>query len=117
MICAKDINEAPGCQKIIEAVTADVQVKYSEKIVTEIQPLSNYVLAEYYHQDYLKNNPGGYCHIDLSTIPREKPFAYRTDYPKAPVEEIKKKLTGLQFSITQESFTERAFENQYWDNK
>ncbi len=75
------------------------------------------MLAEDYHQDYLKNNPGGYCHIDLSEIPREKPVVYRTDYPKAPLEEIKKKLTDLQFSITQENFTERAFENEYWDNK
>ncbi len=104
-------------KKIIESVTAIEQAKYSEKIVTEIQPLSNYVLAEDYHQDYLKNNPGGYCHIDLSKIPREKPAVYRTDYPKPPVEEIRLKLSDLQFSITQENFTERAFENEYWDNK
>ena len=53
------------------------QAKYNEKIVTEIQPLTNYVLAEDYHQEYLKNNPGGYCHIDLSKIPREKPVVMR----------------------------------------
>jgi peptide-methionine (S)-S-oxide reductase len=41
------------------------QKKYSEKIVTEIQPLRNFYEAEEYHQDYLDKNPGGYCHIKL----------------------------------------------------
>jgi peptide methionine sulfoxide reductase msrA/msrB len=104
-------------KKIIEEVTAEEQKKYSEKIVTEIEPLENYVLAEDYHQNYLENNPGGYCHIDLSQIPREKPKVNLGDYPKPSIEEIKKKLTDLQFSITQESATEYAFENKYWNNK
>jgi peptide methionine sulfoxide reductase msrA/msrB len=39
---------------------------YSKKIVTEILPAKEFYLAEEYHQDYLKKNPGGYCHIDLS---------------------------------------------------
>jgi len=39
--------------------------KYSEKIVTEILPAEEFYPAEEYHQDYLKKNPGGYCHIDL----------------------------------------------------
>ena len=104
-------------RKIIESVTAKEQAKYSEKIVTEIKPLENYVLAEDYHQDYLEKNPGGYCHIDLSKIPREKPKVNPEDYPKPSTEEIKKKLTDLQFSITQESSTEYPFKNEYWDNK
>jgi len=104
-------------KKIIEEVTAKEQTKYSEKIVTEIKPLANYVLAEDYHQNYLENNPGGYCHIDLSQIPREKPKVNLGDYPKPSMEEIKKKLTDLQFRITQESATEYAFENKYWNYK
>jgi peptide methionine sulfoxide reductase msrA/msrB len=39
--------------------------KYSKKIVTEILPAKEFYLAEEYHQDYLKKNPHGYCHIDL----------------------------------------------------
>ncbi|MGB5867083.1 MAG: peptide-methionine (S)-S-oxide reductase MsrA, partial [Arcobacteraceae bacterium] len=31
------------------------------KIVTEIKPLEKFYDAENYHQDYLKNNPNGYC--------------------------------------------------------
>ena len=34
----------------------------------EIKPLENFYLAEDYHQDYLKKNVGGYCHINLNLI-------------------------------------------------
>jgi peptide methionine sulfoxide reductase msrA/msrB len=101
----------------IEPVTAKVQAGYSEKIVTEIKPLENYVLAEDYHQGYLDKNPGGYCHIDLSKIPVEIPWIYPENYPRPPIEEIKKKLTDLQFGITRENSTEYPFKNKYWNNK
>ena len=39
--------------------------KYTQKIVTDILPATEFYLAEEYHQDYLKKNPYGYCHIDL----------------------------------------------------
>ena len=34
----------------------------------EIKPLENFYLAEEYHQDYLKKNVNGYCHINLNII-------------------------------------------------
>lgn len=40
--------------------------KASRKIVTEIIPAKEFYLAEDYHQDYLRKNPGGYCHINLN---------------------------------------------------
>jgi len=43
-----------------------VQNQHREPIVTEMEPLSSYYPAEEYHQDYLKKNPGGYCHVDMS---------------------------------------------------
>lgn len=44
----------------------EVQSKHCARIATEVLPLCKYFPAEEYHQDYLKKNPGGYCHIDLN---------------------------------------------------
>lgn len=42
------------------------QKLYNDPIVTEIEPLKCFYLAEEYHQKYLEKNPDGYCHIDLN---------------------------------------------------
>eukprot|EP01118_Nematostelium_gracile_P002784 TRINITY_DN1309_c0_g1_i1.p1 TRINITY_DN1309_c0_g1~~TRINITY_DN1309_c0_g1_i1.p1 ORF type:complete len:177 (-),score=39.26 TRINITY_DN1309_c0_g1_i1:83-562(-) len=39
--------------------------KIQDKIVTEISPASTFYKAEAYHQQYLDNNPGGYCNHRL----------------------------------------------------
>lgn len=50
----------------IKGSIEEVQKNYDKKIVTEVKPVENYYKAEEYHQDYLKKNPNGYCHIQLS---------------------------------------------------
>lgn len=41
---------------------AAAQAQFDDPIVTEISPLTNYHVAERYHQDYFRNNPNqGYC--------------------------------------------------------
>ncbi len=39
------------------------------------------------------------------------------NYVKPSKTELKKKLTELQYEVTQEDSTERPFHNEYWDNK
>lgn len=56
---------------VIEQAVAVEQKKYTTAIVTEVLPLRNYYPAEEYHQKYLEKNPGGYCHIDLSSLDRD----------------------------------------------
>lgn len=48
------------------------QADYADPIVVEVEPLDVFYSAEEYHQDYLIKNPGGYCHVDLSFIPKLK---------------------------------------------
>ncbi|HEY8423191.1 MAG TPA: peptide-methionine (S)-S-oxide reductase MsrA [Clostridia bacterium] len=48
------------------------QTKYSKPIVTEVKKINNFCRAEEYHQKYLKKNPGGYCHVDMSLLDKIK---------------------------------------------
>ncbi|KAA8818982.1 peptide-methionine (R)-S-oxide reductase [Bifidobacterium rousetti] len=70
-----------------------------------IEELRNFYPAEADHQDYLINNPGGYCHIPLAAIANVK---RRQKY----VERIWD-LTLEQFAVTQNAATERPFVNEY----
>lgn len=90
------------------------QKKYNEKIVVEVLPLERFDKAEEYHQDYLKKNPNGYCHIDLSKA--NEIIIDETKYKKLSDEELRKNLTPLQYKVTQENHTEYAFQNEYFDN-
>ena len=52
---------------------------------------------------------------DLEKVPYdEKNFK---SYKKPSEEELKKKLTTLQYTVTQEDATERAYSNEYWDSE
>ena len=55
-------------QDEINKVTEKIQKSYKERLAVEIKSLDNFYDAEEYHQDYLKKNPGGYCHVDMSTL-------------------------------------------------
>jgi methionine-R-sulfoxide reductase len=38
------------------------------------------------------------------------------DFQKPPAAELKKKLSSMQFQVTQQAATEPAFRNEFWDN-
>jgi len=44
-----------------------------KRVQTEVKVSLDFEPAELYHQDYLKKNPGGYCHVNLNLAkPEEK---------------------------------------------
>lgn len=99
--------------EILQNVKNTEQEKYSSPIVTELLPLSSYYLAEEYHQDYLVKNPGGYCHIDFSSLSDFKEKINPTDYTKPSEEEIREMLTEEQYRVTQKGDTEYAYSGEY----
>lgn len=83
--------------------------KYEQPLVVELEPLTNFVRGEDYHQDYLDKNPGGYCHINLR-MAKEPLYP---DYTKASREELEKRLSILEFNVTQQSATEKPGSSAY----
>lgn len=48
-------------------IKENVQTEYEQKVVTEVMILKSYYEAETYHQNYLKKNVNGYCHINVES--------------------------------------------------
>lgn len=101
----------------------DASGKFNKPIVTAIREAEEFYLAEDYHQDYyLKNvlrytaykkGSGRADFIESTWMGEEK----ENSYAKPSDEELKKRLTDMQYKVTQKDGTEPAFKNEYWDNK
>ena len=121
---------------VLAEVIAEVQKRYTVPLAVELQPLAHYFPAEDYHQDYLKKNPRGYCHINFSSLDEflkkqtgkavgssqastaeEAAFVDPTRYAKPADAELRKILSPQQYTVTQQAGTEAPFSGEYWDHK
>lgn len=101
-----DEEDAP----IIKDALDRLALKYTLPIVVENGPLENFYPAEEYHQNYLRKNPAGYCHIGRAKIVKVRNAKY------IDKEALRARLSEMQYFVTQEKGTEPPFRNEYYDH-
>ncbi|ORT49691.1 methionine sulfoxide reductase [Vibrio sp. qd031] len=113
---------------------------YQKPLKVDVLPLEEFYVAEDYHQDYYKTNPIRYKYyrhasgrdqyldkifgkdreenpVTLLSLIEGQAATDAIVYARPSDEEIKQKLSKLQWVVTQEEGTERPFDNEFWDNK
>ncbi len=105
--------------------------RYDKPIVTPVTEFTGFYPAEDYHQDFYKKSAQRYQQyragsgrdqyldriwgkdriVSYEPIRKDKHFQKPSDF------ELRARLTPLQYDVTQNEATERAFRNDYWDNE
>jgi peptide methionine sulfoxide reductase msrA/msrB len=117
---------------------------FDEPIATEVLPFVSFFEAEEYHQDYYKKSAAHYERYKKASgragfikdtwakdaalaffesggtaeLPQDDGYVYvARGYTEAEVESRRKNLGPLEYRVLAKEGTERAFQNEYWDNK
>jgi len=106
--------------------------RLSRPVVTEILRLDTFYEAEEYHQDYYKTHTHRYQFYrwnsgrdrflrqvwgDSGPEKVSGAQASKRSFVKLSREELRKRLTPMQYKVTQEEGTEPPFQNAYWNHK
>ena len=102
-------------------------------LAVQIVKASPFSPAEEYHQDYPKKNPDNYMSYFANSGRTEffakvwgpaelmdsgaPPMATKAGWTKPSADQLKKKLTRMQFEVTQQDGTEPPFMNEYFNNE
>ena len=121
-----DEDQKRSAEKSKEALSKSG--KFNKPIATEILKFIKFYEAEDYHQDYYKTHSLKYKFYRYGSgrdqflektwgkqVETVKPKEEKS-YQKPDDSTLKNKLTSVQYEVTQRKGTERAFQNEYWDN-
>ena len=103
--------EDPDDRVVISGWLTLLQESLAGPVAIELAPLENFYPAEEYHQDYLDKNPGGYCHLPSAKFEQARHAATRGNFD----DDLRERLTPMQYEVAVGGATEPPFENEYHD--
>ncbi len=106
-------NEEQRKEAEASKAALDASGRFDRPIAVTIEPASVFYPAEEYHQDYHHKNPLRYKYYRAGSG-RDTFIArhWKTDKDRA---ELRKRLTPIQYEVTQNNATERPFTGEYYE--